>query len=125
MRRLVAVVLISILAVPAAAAAPGTAQDFLDRANRLKGKGALALFDGDLKKLQTEAITAGKSIGAERIADEKAGRPRAYCSPQPKASLGQSEFLSGLQAIPAAERSRISIKQALLQIIQKKYPCPR
>ncbi|URD59839.1 hypothetical protein M8312_08415 [Sphingomonas sp. KRR8] len=125
MRRLTAATILLVLATPALGAGPGTAQNFLDRANRLKSKGPLALFDGDIGKLKAEAIAAGKSIGADRVAAEKAGRPKQYCSPEPKASLGQNEFLAGLEAIPAAQRARISLKQAMLLIIQKKYPCPR
>jgi hypothetical protein len=125
MRPIIAAALLASLAVPAAAAAPGTAQNFLDRANRLKAKGPMALFDGDLKRLQAEAVAAGTAIRNDRVAAEKAGQPKLYCSPAAKASLGQNDFLNGLQAIPAAERSRISLKQAMLQILQKKYPCPR
>lgn len=125
MRRLIAATMLLSLAAPVAAAAPGTAQNFLDRANRLKSKGPMALFDGDIGKLKAEATTAGQSIAADRIADERAGRPKQYCSPQPKASLGQTEFLDGLAAIPAVQRSRLSLKQAMLQIIQKKFPCSR
>ena len=125
MRRSIAAILLWSLAAPALGAAPGTAQNFLDRANRLKGKGPLALFDGDYKRLQAEAVAAGQSIGADRIAAEKAGRPKAYCSPQPKAALGQMEFLRGLEAIPASQRSSLSLKQAMLIIVQKKFPCPR
>jgi hypothetical protein len=125
MRRLIAATVLISLAAPALSAAPGTAQNFLDRANRLKAKGPMALFDGDIGKLKAEAVASGQSIAADRVAAEKAGRPKLYCSPQPKASLGQNEFLSGLEAIPAAQRARISLKQAMLQILQKKYPCPR
>jgi len=125
MRRLIAATVLLSFAVPAMAAAPGTAQNFLDRANRLKSKGPLALFDGDVSKLKAEAVAAGQSIAADRVAAEKAGRPKLYCSPQPKAELGQNEFLNGLAAIPAAERSRMSLKQAMLVILEKKYPCRR
>lgn len=125
MRFIIAAALLASLTVPAAAAAPGSAQNFLDRANRLKAKGPMALFDGDLKRLQAEAVAAGTSIRNDRVAAEKSGQPKLYCSPSARASLGQNDFLNGLQAIPAAERSRISLKQAMLQILQKKYPCPR
>ena len=110
-------------ALPAQAAPAGTAQDFLDRANRLKAKGPLALFDGDYRRLKNEATAAGTSIRLEREAAERAGRPILYCSPRPRADLGQSEFLRGLEAIPAAERQRISLRTAMLRIIQRKYPC--
>lgn len=112
-------------AAPALSAAPGTAQNFLDRANRLKAKGPLALFDGDYKRLKAEATAVGKAIGDDRIAAEKAGKPILYCSPKPRAQLGSYEFLDGLEAIPAAQRQSMSLKQAMLRVLQKKYPCPR
>lgn len=113
------------LAVPAAAAQPGTAQHFLDRANRLLGKGPLALFDPDYRRLKAEAVRAGTEIRLEREAAERAGRPILYCSPKPRANLGNTEFIRGLEAIPAAERARISLKAAMLRVLQRKHPCRR
>ena len=40
----------------------GIAQNFLDRANRLKAKGPLAFFDADYRRLKAEAKAVGKSI---------------------------------------------------------------
>jgi hypothetical protein len=113
------------LAAPALAAPSGSAQSFLDRANRLKAKGPLALFDGDYARLKAEATAAGTSIGDDRIAAERAGRPILYCSPSPRARLGSFEFIDGLEAIPPAERARMDLKQAMLRVLQKKYPCRR
>src|SRR4029453_5011210 len=89
------------ISVPALAAPAGTAQNFLDRANRLKGKGPLAFFDADYKKLKVEATAVGKAIGDDRIAAEKAGKPILYCSPQARAPLGSYEFIDGLEALTA------------------------
>ena len=113
------------VAAPALAAPAGTAQNFLDGANRLKAKGPLALFDGDYRRLKSEAVAAGNSIRADRIAAERAGRPILYCSPKPRAQLGDYEFLDRLAAIPAAERQTLSLKAAMLRVLQKKYPCRR
>ena len=113
------------VAVPAVAAPAGTAQNFLDRANRLKAKGPLAFFDGDYKRLKAEATAVGKSIGNDRIAAEKAGRPILYCSPKARAQLGSYEFLDGLEAIPADQRQTMSLKDAMARVLQKKYPCGR
>ena len=113
------------VAAPALAAPAGTAQNFLDRVNRLKAKGPLALFDGDYRRLKSEAVAAGNSIRADRIAAERAGRPILYCSPKPRAQLGDYEFLDRLAAIPAAERQTLSLKAAMLRVLQKKYPCRR
>jgi len=113
------------VAAPAVAAPAGTAQNFLDRANRLKAKGPLALFDSDYSRLKAEATAAGKSIGDDRIAAEKAHRPILYCSPNARADLGSFEFIDGLEAIPAGERTNMSLKEAMIRVLQKKYPCRR
>ena len=113
------------LSVQAVAARPGTAQNFLDRANRLKAKGPLALFDSDYGRLKAEATAVGKSIGDDRIAAERAGKPILYCSPTARAKLGSYEFIDGLAAIPPAERARMSLKDGMLRVLQKKYPCRR
>ena len=125
MREPVLFACVLLLSVTALAAPPGTAQDFLERANRLKAKGPLAFFDPDYKRLKAEGTAAGKSIGADRIAAEKAGRPILYCSPKARAQLGSLEFIAGLEAIPAPERANMSLKQGMLRVLQKKYPCRR
>ncbi len=125
MYRVIAAALLLASAVPAAAAAPGTAENFLNRAERLMGKGPLALVDGDYKKLKAEATAAGISIQAEREAAEKAGKPIKYCSPKPHADLGNMEFLTALRQIPQAQRQRLPLRAAMLQVLQRKYPCKR
>ncbi len=123
MHKTIFLVLALFLAIPVLSAPPGSAQNFLDRANRLKAKGPLALFDGDYARLKAEATAAGKSIGADRVAAQRAGRPILYCSPTPRAQLGSYEFIDGLEAIPAPDRARISLKDAMVRVLQKKYPC--
>jgi len=126
MRRVLAAILFAAALAPSAlAAAPGTAQHFLERADRLIGKGPLALFDGDYKRLQAEGTAAGNSIRVEREAAERAGKPILYCSPKPRAQLGNMEFVSALRQIPQAQRERISLRAAMLQVLQRKYPCRR
>lgn len=112
-------------AAPAHAAAPGTAEHFLGRAERLLDKGPLALFDPDYKRLQREGEAAGTSIRLEREAAERAGRPILYCSPRPRAELGNMEFIRALRQIPAAQRERMSLRSAMLLVLQRKYPCRR
>lgn len=113
-----------LLAVPADAAAPGSAEHFLQRAERLLGKGPLALFDSDYKRLGREGEAAGVSIRLEREKAEREGRPILYCSPRPRAELGNMEFIRGLRSIPKAQRERMTLRQAMLLVIQRKYPCP-
>jgi hypothetical protein len=125
MRNLFVLTLAFVIAVPAMAAAPGSAQNFLDRAHRLKSKGPLAFFDSDYGRLKAEATAVGKSIGDDRRAAQRAGKPILYCSPDARAQLGSFEFIDGLDAIPAAERAQMSLKDAMIRVLQKKYPCPR
>jgi len=125
MRNTLFLVLSLSIATTALSAAPGTAQNFLDRANRLKAKGPLAFFDSDYGRLKAEATAVGKAIGDDRMAAERVGRPILYCSPKARAQLGSFEFIDGLEAIPAAERYRMNLKDAMLRVLQKKYPCRR
>src|SRR6476646_11097573 len=122
MRETTSLILALFLATPSLAAPPGSAQNFLDRANRLKAKGPFALFDSDYGRLKAEATAVGKSIGDDRIAAERAGRPILYCSPQPRAQLGSFEFIDGLSAIPPTERSNMRLKDGMIRVLQKKYP---
>ncbi|NUS99753.1 MAG: hypothetical protein HOP96_02105 [Sphingomonas sp.] len=125
MRNILPAALALVIATPSLGAPPGTAQNFLDRANRLKAKGPLAFFDSDYRRLKAEATAIGKSIGSDRIAAEKAGRPILYCSPKARAQLGSFEFIDGLEAIPSAERQTMPLKAAMLRVLQRKYPCRR
>ena len=125
MRNMILLAVALSVASPALAAPPGTAQNFLERANRLKARGPLALFDSDYGRLKAEATAVGKAIGDERIAAERAHRPILYCSPTARAKLGNFEFIDGLAAIPTAERARMSLKDGMLRVLQKKYPCRR
>ena len=125
MRNLVLFVVALAVSSPALSAPPGSAQNFLDRAHRLKAKGPFAFFDSDYGKLKAEATAVGKAIGDDRIAAEKAGKPTLYCSPSARAQLGSFEFIDGLDAIPAGERARMSLKDAMIRVLQKKYPCRR
>src|SRR5690242_13152330 len=125
MRKTILLFLALFVAAPAVASAPGGAQNFLERAERLKAKGPFAFFDSDYSRLKAEATAVGVSIREDRVAAERAGRPILYCSPQPRAQLGNFEFIDGLEAIPAAERANMSLKDAMLRVLQKKYPCRR
>src|SRR3954471_24323345 len=115
MRKWILLIAALSLCTAAFSAAPGTAQNFLERANRLKAKGPFAFFDSDYGRLKAEATAVGKSIGDDRIAAERAGRPVLYCSPQARAQLGSFEFIDGLTAITSAERARMNLKDAMVR----------
>jgi hypothetical protein len=123
MRKTIFLALLLSFSAHSAAAAVGSAQSFLDRAERLKAKGPLAFFDSDYGRLRSEATIVGESIGDDRIAAQRAGKPILYCSPSPRAELGSFEFIRALEAIPASEREQMSLKEAMIRVLQKKYPC--
>ena len=126
MRSVLLLLSLALLATSTPAAAnDGSAEQFLVRAERLMGKGPFALADRDYKRLSREGEAAGLSIQREREAAEKAGKPILYCSPRAKAALGNMEFIRGLRAIPKAQRQRLPLRAAMLQVLQQKYPCRR
>ncbi len=83
----------------------------------------MAFFDADYRRLKSEAYAAGNSLRDDRLAAQKAGKPILYCSPKARAQLGSMEFIDGLEAIPSTERPKLNLKQAMLRVLQKKYPC--
>lgn len=123
MTRTILVALVLTAVTPVHAAAPGSATDFLARAERLKSKGPLAFFDSDYGRLKAQATAVGKSIENDRIAAERERRPILYCSPSPRAELGNFEFIRGLEAIASSELQHMSLKDAMLRVLQRKYPC--
>ena len=71
----------ALIALPVAALQAMTVAVFLEKADALKSRGALALFSSDLRLLKSEVTTAGAALRAERLAAERAGRRPAYCPP--------------------------------------------
>lgn len=112
--------------IPACANAQSmNAEHFHARAVALQKKGALALFSGDVKKLMSEAKAAGQRSRELRLAAVKAGQSPRYCPPEGKQSMSSTEFMNRLGAIPAAERARIDMTEAMTRILIQKFPCPK
>ena len=105
-----------------AAAQSMRADVFLQKAEALKSKGPLALLSGDMGKLKGEIQGSALQLRAERVAAVKAGQKPSYCPPE-KSGLGVEEIISHFQSIPAAERPRMTTKEAFKRLMVKKYPC--
>jgi hypothetical protein len=125
MRKTILLILACSLPAAAFSASSSSALNFLDRAERLKAKGPFAFFDSDYGRLKAEGTAVGKAIGDDRIAAERAGKPILYCSPSPRAELGSFEFIRGLEAIPRPALAQMSLKEAMIRVLQRKYPCRR
>lgn len=95
---------------------------FLAKADGLQKKGMLALMSSDYKLLKAEIETNANALRAERLAAERARRRPAYCPPA-KQSLNSDEILAAFRTIPAAQRPRVPVKDALRALLVRKYPC--
>ncbi len=111
--------------LPAAAAAQTmNAETFYKRSMKLEAKGPAAMFSmGEIKALMGEAQRAGQASRAQRLADTAAGRPLRACPPD-KSSMDTKEFMTRLGAIPAAERAKINMTEAMKRITIARFPCP-
>lgn len=123
MRHMVLAVCTFLIAAPAVAQQMN-AEIFYQRANKLKAKGALAIFSGgEIKALMKEGQAAGKASSLRYKADKDAGRPTRFCAPAGPQRMGSDEFMARLGAIPAAERRRIDMTEATTRIMMSKFPC--
>ena len=118
--KLLAAILLA--AIPFGAAQAMDVATFLAKADALQKKGMLALMSSDYKLLKNEIVAQSKLHRQERLAAERAGRRPAYCPPA-KSGLNSDEILAAFRSIPAAQRPRIDVKDALRALLARKYPC--
>jgi hypothetical protein len=109
-------------AVPLGPAQAMDVATFLAKADALQKKGMMALMSSDYKLLKNEVVAQSQTLRAERLAAQKAGRKPAYC-PTAKSDLTSNEVLAAFRTIPAAQRPRIQVKDALRAVLARKYPC--
>jgi hypothetical protein len=121
---LVVAMLAAPLATAPALAATGdmTIGAFLNRYEALRKKGIMALASPDVGRLKAEGEAAGLAYAARLRADKAAGRPPHSCGPA-KGRLTQSEFLNGVQRYPASMHGQMTLKDAVADLMRKKYPC--
>ena len=121
MKKLVLAALLVILPVTALHAM--TVAVFLQKAEALKARGMTAIFSSDIALLKNELKGAGGSLREERLAAQRAGRRPAYCPPE-RPAIQPNELLAHFRAIPAPQRARMEVKDALRSLLVRKYPCP-
>jgi hypothetical protein len=101
-----------------------TVAAFLEKAEALKSRGALALFSSELRLLKSEVRTAAGTVRAERLAALRAGRRPAFCPPGEGGRFDSAELIRHFQAIPPAQRARMEVRDGLKSLLIRKYPCP-
>lgn len=111
--------------VPSVASAQSmNADTFLQRANKLKAKGPMALFSrGEIKALMNEGKASGEAARRQRLAAVKGGKKPRYCPPEGPQQMNSDEYMTRLGAIPRAERARIDMTEATNRIMAAKFPC--
>ena len=111
-----------LLVLPLGGAQAMDVATFLAKADALQKKGMMALMSSDYKMLKREIETHSKTLRAERLAAQAAKRKPAYCPPE-KSGLNSDEILKAFRSIPAAQRPRIQVKDALRALLARKFPC--
>jgi hypothetical protein len=123
MRLRILAVLILVAPVTASAQAMN-AEQFYKRATALQKKGVMALFSmGDVKALTAEGQAAATRASEGRKAALAAKRTPRFCPPPGPGKMDDKEFMARLSAIPAADRSKIDMAEAMNRILAAKYPC--
>jgi hypothetical protein len=114
----------ALLLVPATASAQSmSAEQFYRRATALQNKGPLAIFSQrEIKALTQEAQAAGKRARDNHLATVKTGQPARFCAPD-HFTMNDKEFMTRLSVIPAADRARIDMTEAMTRIFAAKFPC--
>lgn len=120
-----AVLATALLGAAASASAQSmTAEEFFQRATKVKKRGPLALLSmKEVKVLVNEVKIAGTKVRETRLAAERAGRHGRYCPPPENKRMGHEEYVAGIGAIPQAERKKIDMVEATTRLLAKKYPC--
>ncbi len=84
----------------------------------------MALLSSDIGLLQREVQAAGLANRTERLARISAGQKPLACPPE-KLGMSSDELIAAFRAIPPAQRTRVTIKDAMADMVRKRYPCPK
>lgn len=121
MRLILAAAAALLLAASASAQTPRTLDQFVTEANRVPMNPTSALRS-DARRLVRE-FNAGMDVVRERIrADRAAGRTPAACPPE-RIQMNPRQLLDELNAIPQAQRARMSVPDGLQRWLAGRYPC--
>lgn len=110
-----------LLAVAAPASAKMTVGTFVTKASALRANPLAALASPDFSLLRAEAQAATRELKADRDARKAAGKLPIACPPQGQ-SIGITEMLDGLAALPATDR-KLPLKDGYAKVLAKRFPC--
>ncbi|MFC4293423.1 hypothetical protein ACFOWX_13450 [Sphingorhabdus arenilitoris] len=113
-------VLLMLAAMPAVAHAMD-AQSFYVKGLALQKKGTAAILSPEIRPLMSEMRSAGKAVKAENDRAKAAGNP-LFCIPD-NHGMDANKMLAEFGKIPSNRRSKMSVTQALREILIRRYPC--
>lgn len=116
-----ALVSLAVLAIAAPVSAKMTVGIFVAKASALRANPLTAFTSPDFSLLRTEAQTATEQLKADRDTRRATGKPPIACVPDGQ-SIGITEMLDGLAALPATDQ-RLPLKDGYAKVIAKRYPC--
>lgn len=112
------------LAVATSASAMPVAT-FLDKVDKLAKEGALGAMTSDASLVKKELTDDAAALRSERLASTQAGKTPAYCLNAQSAPPSVDEIIAGLKQVPAAERDKTEVKDALRAYMAKRFPCTK
>jgi len=130
--RIFALALATAMLSGAAPASAMTADEFLTRAQTLKGKGMMAVFHKkEINALLEEVKSASQAYKADHDRALAAGDPSLGCPPAPGSKgakyprnrMSTDQFLGHFAGIPKEQRQRMTFKAAYYDLIRARFPC--
>lgn len=115
--------LFALIVLPVTALQAMTVAVFLEKADALERRGAMAMFSSDLRLLKAEMKSAGQALKAERERRRASGQRPVHCAPE-RIPIKSSDLLAHLRSIPPAQRQRMEVRDALRLMLVRRYPCP-
>lgn len=117
---------LALVIAPSAAADGGTTvAQFLARVAALKAQGIAAMMSPEVGRLRREMKVVTDAYRADVQAARAAGRGFSSCPPpRGRASMTSDELIAEFERFPAAERSRMSVKDGFYRVMARRYPCP-
>ena len=131
--RIFALGLVGTLLAGATSASAMTVEEFLTRAQTLKGKGMMAVFHKkEINVLLEEVKSASQAYKVDHDKAQAAGDPSLGCPPapgskaakDPRSRMSTDQFLGHFAGIPKEQRQRMTFKAAYYDLIRARFPCP-
>ena len=110
--------------VPISALQAMTVAVFLQKADALQARGMMAMFSSDVGLLKAEVQGAGQALRTEVEGAQRAGRQPAFCPPpRGPARMSSTELLNYFRSIPAPQRQRLEVRDAMRGMMIRRFPC--